>query len=280
VPFEIVRPPVLPARPRERSSVETCAVVIEVPHAGLTLDEPTRRRLPKAVLEGDAMLSDSDIGADAIYRTAVEVGATCILARTSRYVIDLNTAPRAPSAYEDKLPPQLREIRRISANGQRWYEDRPSAEEHERLVRTYLEPYHEAVSQELDRAATVHGAALLLSAHTYPSAGGASDAVIGTLHGATATEDLRQSAARRLASHGLSVSLEVPFPGGYALVRHARASERRYGLQLELGRHLLTSRPGELAVSSAAVERLATVVRDVVSSLHDALRESPRATPG
>ncbi|MBM4359296.1 MAG: N-formylglutamate amidohydrolase [Deltaproteobacteria bacterium] len=259
--------------------MSTLAVVVEVPHAGLALDEPTRRRLPRAALEGDAVLADSDVGADAIYGAAVDAGACCIVARLSRHVIDLNTAPRTPTAYEDKLPPQLRDVRRIAANGQTWYEAPPTRDEHERLVRTYLEPYHGAVAHELDRAVGRHGAALLLSGHTYPSRRGLPDAVVGTRHGTTASADLRALVAARLEAHGLSVSLEVPFAGGHAVARHARPEERRFGLQLELARHLVVE-PGRFELSPAAVHRLASVVRDVVSHLDEALRQLAARAPG
>lgn len=259
-PFDVVTP----AHPG--------SVVVEVPHAGLELDEPTRRRLPREALERDVLRIDSDLFADELFLGAATNGATCVVARVSRYVIDLNTQPRIPDAHEDKLPPQLRDVRRTSADGFRWYQERPFSDEVLASLKEVFEPYHLAIERTLDEAVTRHGAALLLSGHTFPSKRGSPDAVIGTLHGATADEELRALVREFLDAAGLRCALEEPFPGGYAMSRHARLAQRRFGVQLELGRHLLTDSSEAASLIPGAIERLRTMVRSLVSTLDDAVR--------
>lgn len=248
--------------------LELGPVVIEVPHAGIELDEPTRRRLPRQGPVTQAVLADSDIGADRIWESCRGAGATLIVARASRYVVDLNTEPYIPSAYEDKLPPQLREIRRTSASGLQWCEDRPTAIEVQEGIARYLDPYHLAVATALDEAAKRNGAAILLSAHTYPSrASSDADVVIGTRHGATASLELRSLVADALEAHGLSVALEAPFAGGYSLARHARPVEHRFALQLEVARRLVCGDGGGFSVSEEGVDQLNRITQDLHARL-------------
>jgi N-formylglutamate deformylase len=255
-------------------------VVIDVPHAGLALDSLAARTLPAAAVSARAVVADSDLGAAEIWRPTASVGAKVIVATMSRYVIDLNTEPRVPSAYDDKLPPQLRNVRRRSACGLRWEEPLPFSDEVEARVRRDFEPYHVELERALDDAFVFHNQAILISAHTFPShTPDDADVVVGTRYGASAGADLRHLVAEFFRAQGLHVSLEDPFPGGYSLARHARPGEGRFGVQLEFARRLVGVRNDSYVLDERAVGHLSELSCGLVTRLADAVNRRELLLP-
>lgn len=246
-------------------------VVVEVPHAGLGLEPLTVRGLglPPVALEAGAPWADSDVGAAAICQGLEARGVRRVVATASRYVVDLNTEPRLPTPYEEKLPPGLGDVRCLSAAGVRWWERRRTRAEVEELLAEVFEPYHAAVAAELAASCAGHGRAALLAVHTYPDGGrkDAADLVLGTRNGQAARPALRDVLAQAARDHGLSVAIEAPFPGGYSLVRHAAPGID--AIQLEFSRALVCL-PGDRrrpVLDPERVARLAEVLRALVAAL-------------
>jgi N-formylglutamate deformylase len=245
-------------------------IVVEVPHAGTLVDEVALRftRVPES-----ALMADADIAADELFGEVTLEGAVLVVATPSRYVIDLNTIPRVPTASEDKLPPGLREVERRSASGERWLESRPPRAEIERRVSVIFEPYHAEIAARLSSARARHGAALLISAHTYPDSmfPRAADVVVGTRGDTAAASFAREAIAGVARAHGLSVAHDDPFPGGYALERHARRGDGVHALQIEISRRLYCD-AGAFVPRPHDVARLRAFTRALVSSLTYSLR--------
>lgn len=246
-------------------------IVVEVPHAGLGLEPLIARGLglPSTALEAGAPWADSDVGAAAVCEGLEARGVRRVVATVSRYVVDLNTAPRLPTPYEDKLPPGLGDTHRLSCAGVRWWERRRSLAEVEELLAEVFEPYHEAIAAELAASRAHYGRAALLAVHTYPDRGrkDAADVVLGTRNGQCARPAVRDALARAARDHGLSVAIEAPFPGGYSVLRHAAPDID--AIQIELARALVCS-PGDLrrpALDPDRVARMAEVLRSLVDTL-------------
>lgn len=246
-------------------------VVVEVPHAGLGLEPLTVRGLglSSIALEAGAPWADSDVGAAAVCEGLEARGVRRVVATTSRYVIDLNAEPRLPTAYEDKLPPGLGDVRCLSCAGVTWWEPRRSRADVEGLLTEVFEPYHDAVAAELAASRACHGRVALLAVHTYPDGGrrDAADVVLGTRDGRGARPAVRDALARVARGHGLSVGIEAPFPGGYSVLRHAAPDID--AIQIELSRALVCSagdrrRP---ALDPDRVARVAEVLRTLVDAL-------------
>jgi N-formylglutamate deformylase len=217
-------------------------VVVEIPHAGLVIDAAAARftEVPPKAAALEAVLADSDIGADLVWSESEAHGLTRIVARASRYVIDLNTEPKLPTPYEDKMPPGLRTVMHDSHCGVRWRADALPRSELERRIAEVFEPYHATIEAELERARSRHGAALLIGSHTFPDPQKRiADVVLGTRHGASASEALRDAVAEVARAHGFSVALEAPFAGGWSTVRHARRDDDVSVIQIEVARRLV-----------------------------------------
>ncbi len=243
-------------------------VVVEVPHAGLLVDEAAARftRVPER-----ALVADADIAADELFGDVVLDGAALVIATPSRFVIDLNTSPRVPTPYEDKLPCGLREVRRRSASGEQWFENPPPRVEVERRIREVFEPYHAEIAARLSDARARHGVGILVSAHSYPDVlfPRAADIVLGTRGGAGAADWARDAVTEVARAHGLSVALDDPFPGGYALERHASRDHGVHALQIEVSRRLYCDENAFVPRPDDVI-RLRSFTRIVVAALRNA----------
>ncbi len=246
-------------------------VVVEIPHAGLVIDAAAERftRIPRPALEAGAILCDSDVGADRVWEGSDAADVTRIVAHASRYVIDLNTAPRLPTPYEEKMPAALRAVLHRSQCGQSWRKAPLPRAELERRIHEVFEPYHEEIERELARARDLHGAAVLISSHTFheQQAPGV-DVVVGTLRGASAGAPLRAAVDEVARRHGLSVALEEPFAGGYAAARHGRPADGVSVVQIELSRRLVcVAEESPPRVDAERARRVARMLADVVQAL-------------
>lgn len=244
-------------------------IVVEIPHAGLEIDARSKAfvALPERARRARAIELDADVGADRIWGESEQQGATRVVARVSRYVIDLNTDPRPPPRppFYEADPAPLR-IRRRSNAGVSWSEPAMPREEWSRRIAEIAEPYHVAIDGELAHAKRHHGTVVLVSAHTFHDpTGRLSDVVLGTAHGRAAPATLRDAVAEVGRAHHFSVALEEPFPGGYALARHARPAEGVVALQIEMARRLLTgSDDAGAVVRDDALTKLRAFAADIL----------------
>lgn len=258
-------------------------VIVDVPHAGLVIDDlaSSFMRIPERAMRAGAIEADADLGADLVWEGTESAGVTRVVARTSRHVIDLNTDPHPPPRapfYE--VDPEPARIFRRSQCGASWVEAAMPRLEWQRRVTGILEPYHRAIEVELERARALHGIACLVSAHTFHDRKRAiADVVLGTQHERAAPAALRDAVADVARSAGLTVALEDPFRGGWCLTRHARPSEGVVGIQIEIARRLVTSGDeASSAVDPGALARLQALARAIIPALVTAL-QTTRAPP-
>jgi N-formylglutamate amidohydrolase len=244
-------------------------VVVEVPHAGLVVDEVSARitPLPAVAVRANAARADADLGADIIWESTEALGVTRGVARTQRYVIDLNTNPRPPPLppyYEERLSPRVIPIR--SQAGVSWRQPPIPHEEADRRIAEIFEPYHRAIGDALAASIARNGRAVLIASHTFPDpANQHPDVVIGTLEGKTASEALREGVATSFRDAGFSVSVETPFPGGYSIERHSRPTDGVSAIQIEIARRMVVDEKGD--VSATGIGRVREVLVGVVEML-------------
>lgn len=223
-------------------------VVVEIPHAGLEID-PVAMAFTVAPVRGVGR--DADLHVDRVYEGAAALGATVIVARTSRYVVDLN---RGPADYDGAavegggaapLPRGL--IWRLTTEGEPILARRLPRTELSRRLETIYEPYHRAVRALLDDKRERFGFAILLCAHSMPSQGrrGHQDAgavrvdVVPGSRGRTSAATPVIDAVERIAlAHDLTVKHDDPYKGGFATGHYGRPKEGFHAIQIELARRL------------------------------------------
>jgi N-formylglutamate amidohydrolase len=265
--FELLRP-----------SRDGLPVLVSVPHAGLEVPPAVRESL---LVDDSVLRADADLAVDELWREAPAAGAALLVARYSRYVVDLNRAAGdVDSLSVPEHPFPLADARRgvvwrLSTCG------RPAlarpltlAELRERLAR-YHEPYHAALRDSLAELRARHGHAVLLDGHSMPGTargenGGRrrADIVPGCDGGATCAGALLDATCRFFRDRGYSVKVDDPYRGGFITRQFGRPADGVHALQIEVNRELYLD-PLTLEVKPRGLARLRA---DLGAFLHS-LRE-------
>lgn len=140
-------------------------LLISVPHDGRLIPEGQQARMTEAGLA----IPDTDWHVAELYDFARELGASMLVARYSRYVVDLNRPPEDSRLYEGQVSTGLCPGYTFAAEPL-YRDDAPVAEaEVAARIERYWRPYHQRLSQALDAIRARHGHALLWDAHSIPS---------------------------------------------------------------------------------------------------------------
>jgi N-formylglutamate amidohydrolase len=235
-------------------------LVVEVPHAGLEVDPIA---LANLVSPARCIGYDADLLVDELYAGAPALGATLLVAHTSRYVVDLNRAETdIDSTVVDGVPPLDAPhglIWKRSTEGHVTLRHALPASEFERRLATIYRPYHQTLSRLLEAKQKRFGFALLLCAHSMPSRGRTghsdtgsdrADVVPGSRGHTTACADVIELPANLARQRGWSAQHDIPYRGGFTTGFHGRPGQGVHAVQVELNRRLyldedtLTRRPG------------------------------------
>lgn len=244
-------------------------VVVEVPHAGLDL---APQDLEPLAAPARAIARDADLYVDALYADAAAEGATALVARTSRYVVDVNRAETDVDAEvidgaRGDVSLQHGLVWRTTSDGEPALARKLSrAELEERLERVWR-PYHRTLADLVERKRARFGLCVVLAAHSMPSverrgARGVGGGGAGDKAGSKQRADVvpgtrgRRSAAPRFIDfveeharrRGWSVRHDDPYAGGFTTQHYGRPEQGVHVVQVELARRLyldeVTLRPG------------------------------------
>jgi len=136
-------------------------LLISVPHDGRLIPEDQRARMTAAGLA----IPDTDWHVAQLYGFGADLGASLLVARFSRYVVDLNRPPDDESLYEGQVSTGL--CPQYTFAGEPLYrEDAPvSGDEVAGRVERYWRPYHARLEAALDELRARHGSVFLWDAH-------------------------------------------------------------------------------------------------------------------
>ena len=231
--------------------------------------------LQAAYVERALALEDTDWHLDALYDFADELGASLIVPRISRYVIDLNRPPQEqellyPGANNTELCP----TRFFSGEPLYRAGAAPDAQEIARRRALYWQPYHDALGAELARLRALHGHALLLDGHSIRSQlpwlfeGTLPDLNLGTAQGQSCEPGLREALAQVLAgaSHFTSV-VDGRFRGGYITRQYGRPAHGVHAVQLEMCWSCYMQETPPYVVDEARAVYLRPVLRAVAATM-------------
>jgi N-formylglutamate amidohydrolase len=241
-------------------------LVVDVPHAGTHLPDALRLRLTAEAAD----LPDTDWHVDKLFAVAHAAGATLVVATHSRYVVDLNRDPSGLALYAGADNTELCPTRTfanepIYADG-----EAPGEREIAARRRTWFDPYHAALSGEIERVRARHGYAILLDGHSIRSvvprffAGRLPDLNLGTVDGTSCDAGVQALAARVLARAPRFSRVENGrFKGGYVTRRYGDPARGVHALQLEIAQACYMDEappfgydPARAAPLTALLERL------------------------
>lgn len=212
-------------------------LLLSLPHDGSEIPaELAARMQPES-----RSAPDTDWFVSRLYAFARDMGASLLVPRYSRYVVDLNRPPDDTSLYPGQNTTGL--CPAVRFDGQPVYLPgrEPSPEEVAQRVRTYWQPYHQALQDELARLRETHGRAVLWEGHSIRAVvpflfeGRLPDLNLGTAAGASCWTDTQARLEAVLtAQDRYSHVVNGRFKGGYITRHYGRPAEGVEAIQLEL----------------------------------------------
>lgn len=267
LPFDVIEP--------TPSSPET-PVIVEIPHAGLHLDAIA---LATLAAPARSIGRDADLWVDELYQDAPARGATALVARTSRYLVDLNRSEKdVDSESIEGAPTNARATRgivwRLTSEGIRVLDAPLPRRELDRRLDAYYRPYHRKLADLIDRKRARFGFAVVIAAHSMPSLGrgphgdaptARADVVPGTRGRTSAAAPFIEAVDHHARSSGFSVAHDDPYQGGYTTMHYGRPSADIHVVQVELSRRLYMD---ELSLQkTAGFERVRAFCAELVEKV-------------
>ncbi len=212
-------------------------LLVSVPHDGSLIPDDIAARM-----RPDARRSpDTDWHVARLYDFALDMGASVLVPRHSRYVVDLNRPPDDVSLYPGQNTTGLCPAVQFSGEPVYLEGEAPDADEVGARVQRYWRPYHEALAGELERIRAVHGRAVLWEAHSIRSEvpflfdGRLPDLNLGTAAGTSCSPALAQRLQAVLeAQSSYSHVVDGRFKGGHITRHYGRPEAGIDAVQLEL----------------------------------------------
>ena len=212
-------------------------LLVSLPHVGTVIPEELRGRYVERALA----VEDTDWHLDRLYDFVRGLGASLIVPRHSRYVIDLNRPPEDAPMYAGVNNTELCPTRFFTGDPLYCPGQAPDEGEIARRRERYWRPYHAALAEELARLKALHGHALLFDGHSIKSElpwlfdGRLPDLNLGTAGGASCAPSLRAALVDVLERQtAFTQVVDGRFKGGYITRRHGQPAQGLHAVQLEM----------------------------------------------
>ncbi len=250
----------------------TTPLLVSVPHCGTLIPAALREAYVPRALDCE----DTDWHLERLYGFARELGASLIVPRLSRYVIDLNRPPDDTPMYPGANNTELCPTRFFT--GDPLYRDgqAPDAAEIARRRDAYWRPYHDALAGELARLRETHGHATLFDGHSIHPAlpwlfeGRLPALNLGTAAGSSCAPALRDALAGVLArQQRYDHVVDGRFKGGYITRHYGRPAEQVHAVQLEMTWTCYMDESAPFGFRDDRAAQVTPVLRELLTTLRD-----------
>jgi N-formylglutamate deformylase len=215
----------------------TAPLLVSLPHDGSAVPDGIGSRLT----ESARTVPDTDWHVSRLYSVARGMGASILVPRYSRYVIDLNRPPDDVSLYPGQNTTGLCPV--VQFSGMPVYREGqvPTPDEVTSRVEQYWRPYHDALAAELQRLHAAHGRVVLWEGHSIKGElpflfdGRLPDLNLGTAGGTScsaATQERLEAVLAAQSSYDWVVNGR--FKGGYITRHYGSPAEDIHAVQLEM----------------------------------------------
>lgn len=214
----------------------TTPLLLSLPHDGSEIPPNLAARM----VEAARCAPDTDWHVSRLYDFARELGASVLVPRFSRYVVDLNRPPDDASLYPGQNTTGLCPAVRFCGEAVYLEGAEPDNAEVRARVETYWRPYHQALQSELARIRAEHGRAVLWEGHSirgevpFLFEGRLPDLNLGTAGGASCSPYLQARLEGVLAAQdGYDWVANGRFKGGYITRHYGDPAEGVDAVQME-----------------------------------------------
>jgi len=215
----------------------TLPLFVSLPHDGTRLSDELAARMTAEARR----VPDTDWHVSRLYAFARELGASVIVPRRSRYVIDLNRPPDDTSLYPGQNTTGLCPIVQFTGEPVYLPGQQPTDAEIRARVERFWRPYHEALAGEIARIKATHGRVVLWEGHSIRGVvpflfdGRLPDFNLGTANGSSCSPALQRRLVDVLeGQRDYSFVVNGRFKGGYITRHYGRPDAAVDAVQLEL----------------------------------------------
>ncbi len=245
-------------------------LLVSVPHVGTFIpDDQHARYVPRAL-----DVEDTDWFLDILYGFVRELGASLLVPRYSRYVIDLNRPPENTPIYPGANNNELCPTHFFTGEPLYFEGCAPDEAEIERRRAAYWRPYHDALNTELHRLRSGHGHVVLFDGHSIKSHlpwlfdGRLPDLNLGTAGGTSCAPKLRDALAAVLGAQSRYTQVvDGRFKGGYITRRYGRPLHDVHAVQLEMCWNTYMAEAPPFAVDSTKARLITSLLRELVETM-------------
>ncbi|MFP7722745.1 N-formylglutamate deformylase [Lysobacter sp. A3-1-A15] len=247
----------------------TAPLLVSLPHDGSAIPDELAARMT----QGARRAPDTDWHVSRLYDFARALGASVLVPRYSRYVVDLNRPQDDTSLYPGQNTTGLCPTVRFTGEALYLEGQGPTTDEVGRRIETYWRPYHEALRGELDRLQGLHGRVVLWEGHSIRGSGlpflfegRLPDLNLGTAAGTSCTPALQQRLETVLASQDrYDWVANGRFKGGHITRHYGQPGRGIDAVQLEISQRTYMDEDSfEFDESKAA--HLRAVLRDLLTA--------------
>ncbi|MCC6720065.1 MAG: N-formylglutamate amidohydrolase [Acetobacteraceae bacterium] len=262
-------PPVTVRRP----GIVQAPLVFASPHSGRDYSPSF---LAASRLDALRLRRSEDSFVDELFADIPALGMPLVTASFPRAWCDANREPWEldPTMFADALPgwvntasPRvgagLGTIARVVASGEGIYRGKLRFAEAEARIRACWEPFHAALTAEVEATHARFGACVLIDCHSMPANSlpprSQVDIVLGDAHGTACAPAVMLAVEQALTHQGFSVRRNDPYAGGFITRHYGRPHQGVHAVQIEINRTLY--------MDEARIERLGAfaAVRDRLS---------------
>jgi N-formylglutamate deformylase len=247
-------------------------LLVSMPHVG-TLIPPD---LQPHYLERALQLEDTDWHLEALYNFVRASGASLLVPRYSRYVIDLNRPSENTPMYAGANNTELCPTRFFTGDALYREGMAPDDAEIARRITTYWQPYRSTLEAELTRLRQVHGHAVLFDAHSIQSVvpwlfeGRLPDLNLGTVNGSSTAPGLRAALAQVLASQSrFTQVVDGRFKGGHITRHYGRPDQGWHAIQLEMCWSTYMAEQPPYVLDETRATRVRSLLQQLVQTMID-----------
>jgi N-formylglutamate deformylase len=225
-------------------------------------------------VERALQVEDTDWHLEALYDFVLESGASLLVPRHSRYVIDLNRPSENTPMYAGSNNTELCPTRFFTGDPLYRQGMAPDEAEIARRIATFWQPYRSALEAELTRLRQSHGHAVLFDAHSICSQvpwlfeGRLPDLNLGTASGSSTAASLRHALAQVLAGQSqYSHVVDGRFKGGHITRHYGRPAEGWHAVQLEMCWSTYMAEQAPYQLDETRANQVRPLLRQLVQTL-------------